>query len=52
MIEEEMNSGGTAVAEKKEYGGVQRVADETGYRVKTLVQISISGERSKVIRTR
>jgi adenine/guanine phosphoribosyltransferase-like PRPP-binding protein len=38
-------------AEKIEYGGVQRIADETGYRVKTLVKISVAGERSKVLKT-
>ena len=37
------------VAEKVEYGGVQRIAEETGYPVKTLVKISVSGERSEVI---
>ncbi len=37
------------VAEKVEYGGVQRIAEETGYQVKTLVKISVSGERSKVV---
>ena len=37
------------VAEKIEYAGVQRIYDETGYEVKTLVKISVSGERSKVI---
>ena len=40
------------VAEKIEYDGVQRIAKETGYQVKTLVKISIAGERSKVIQTR
>lgn len=40
------------VAEKLEYKGVQRIANETGYLVKTLLKISISGERSKVIQTR
>ncbi|MCK4901426.1 MAG: hypothetical protein KAS38_21770 [Anaerolineales bacterium] len=40
------------VAEKIEYYGVKRVAKETGYQVKTLVKISIAGERSKVIQTR
>ena len=39
------------VAEKIEYEGVQRIAKETGYQVKTLVKISIAGERSKVIQT-
>ena len=37
------------VAEKIEYGGVNRILNETGYAVKTLVKISVSGERSKVI---
>lgn len=37
------------VAEKIEYGGVQRIAEETGYPVKTLVKISVSGERSEVV---
>lgn len=37
------------VAEKIEYGGVQRIADKTGFRVKTLVKISVAGERSKVV---
>ncbi len=40
------------VAEKIEYYGVKRVAKETGYQVKTLVKISIAGERSKVFQTR
>jgi len=40
------------VAEKIEYYGVNRVAKETGYQVKTLVKISIARECSKVIRTR
>ena len=39
------------VAEKVEYDGVQRIAKETGFQVKTLVKISIAGERSKVIQT-
>lgn len=34
------------VAEKIEYYGVNRVAKETGYQVKTLVKISIAGECS------
>lgn len=38
------------VAEKVEYGGVSRVFNSTGKRVKTLVKVSISGDRSKVIR--
>jgi adenine phosphoribosyltransferase len=37
------------VAEKVDYGGVARIEHQTGYRVKTLVKISVSGERSKVI---
>lgn len=37
------------VAEKIEYGGVARVKAETGIAVKTLVRVSVSGERSKVI---
>lgn len=37
------------VAEKIEYRGVDRIRKETGYQVKTLLQISVSGERSKVI---
>jgi adenine/guanine phosphoribosyltransferase-like PRPP-binding protein len=37
------------VAEKIEYGGVKRILNETGHAVKTLVKISVSGERSKVI---
>ena len=38
------------VAEKVEYGGVQRIAEETGYQVKTLVKISVRGERSEVLK--
>lgn len=37
------------VAEKIEYGGVQRLLNETGYKVKTLVKISVARERSKVV---
>ncbi len=37
------------VAEKIDYGGVQRIARETGFQVKTLVKISVAGERSKVV---
>lgn len=37
------------VAEKIEYGGVHRVYEKTGYLVKTLIKISVSGERSSVI---
>ena len=39
------------VAEKIEYRGVKRIREETGYPVKTLLQILVSGERSKVIKT-
>lgn len=39
------------VAEKIEYEGVKRVAEETGYQVKSLLKISVAGERSKVIQT-
>ncbi|MBC8508290.1 MAG: adenine phosphoribosyltransferase [Chloroflexi bacterium] len=38
-----------SVAEKVDYAGVQRVENETGYRVKTLVKISVAGERSQVV---
>ena len=37
------------VAEKVEYGGVERIRKETGYQVKTLVKISVAGELSKVL---
>jgi adenine/guanine phosphoribosyltransferase-like PRPP-binding protein len=37
------------VAEKIEYQGVARIRQETGYSVKTLVKITVSGERSKVV---
>lgn len=37
------------VAEKIEYGGIERVAVQTGHQVKTLLQISVAGEKSKVI---
>ena len=37
------------VAEKIEYGGVEKIADKTGHHVKTLLQISVAGERSKVV---
>jgi adenine/guanine phosphoribosyltransferase-like PRPP-binding protein len=40
------------VAEKVEYRGVDRIRNETGYQVKTLLQISVSGERSKVIKAK
>lgn len=39
------------VAEKVEFGGVQRVFNLTGYTVKTLVKISVAGEFSKVLET-
>lgn len=38
-------------AEKVEYGGVQRIAKESGFQVKTLMRISVAGERSKVVQT-
>lgn len=37
------------VAEKIEYGGVARVRAETGIAVKTLVKISVAGEKSRVV---
>ena len=37
------------VAEKIEYGGGARVQAETGLAVKTLVKISVAGERSRVV---
>jgi len=37
------------VEEKIEYGGVARVQAETGLMVKTLVKISVAGERSRVV---
>jgi adenine/guanine phosphoribosyltransferase-like PRPP-binding protein len=37
------------VAEKIEYGGVEKIVDKTGYHVKTLLQISVAGECSKVV---
>jgi adenine/guanine phosphoribosyltransferase-like PRPP-binding protein len=40
------------VAEKIEYRGVDWIRNETGYQVKTLLQISVSGERSKVIKAK
>jgi adenine/guanine phosphoribosyltransferase-like PRPP-binding protein len=40
------------VAEKLEYGGVERIAEQTGYQIKTLLKVSVSGERSKVIQAR
>jgi adenine/guanine phosphoribosyltransferase-like PRPP-binding protein len=38
------------LAEKKEYGGVQRVFKETGVSVTTLIKISIAGNTSKVLK--
>ena len=40
------------VAEKIENGGVEKIIRETGYTVKTLLKVSTSGGRSKVIQTR
>jgi adenine phosphoribosyltransferase len=40
------------VAEKVEYGGVDKVAKGTGYKVKSLLKVSATGEKSKVIQTR
>jgi adenine/guanine phosphoribosyltransferase-like PRPP-binding protein len=40
------------VAEKLQYRGVERIAEETGYRIKTLLKVSVSGDRSKVIQAR
>lgn len=37
------------VAEKVEYRGVERIRKDTGYLVKTLLQVSVSGERSEVL---
>ncbi len=37
------------VAEKVEYGGVARVREETGYTVKSILKISVAGERSRVL---
>jgi adenine/guanine phosphoribosyltransferase-like PRPP-binding protein len=37
------------VAEKVEYGGVARVKEETGYTVKSILKVSVAGERSKVL---
>ncbi len=37
------------VAEKVEYRGVDRIKVETGYPVKTLLKVSVSGDRSKVL---
>lgn len=40
------------VAEKIEYGGIKKVAEDTGFRVKSLLKVSITGEKSEVIQTR
>lgn len=37
------------VAEKIEYGGVERVLKETGVKVKTLLQLDLSGTHAKVV---
>ncbi len=37
------------LAEKIEYNGVKKVKEATGVDVRTLIQISISGDRSKVV---
>jgi adenine/guanine phosphoribosyltransferase-like PRPP-binding protein len=37
------------VAEKVDYGGAVRVLTETGYRVKTLVKVSVEGTVSRVL---
>ena len=37
------------IAEKIEYGGVARVKAETGVEVKTLVRVSVAGERARVL---
>jgi len=37
------------LAEKVEYGGVERVRKETGIEVKTIVKVSVAGLRSKVL---
>lgn len=37
-----------AVADKAEYGGVERIKSETGLLVKTALTISVTGERSIV----
>ena len=38
------------VVEKVDYGGVQRIVNQTGIQIKTLVKVSVSGERSKVLK--
>jgi len=37
------------VAEKVDYSGVDRVKNETGFQIKTLVKVSVAGAKSKVI---
>lgn len=37
------------LAEKIEYGGAERVERETGYAVKSVVKLALSGERSSVV---
>ena len=37
------------VAEKVEYSGVQRVQDETGLQVKSLLRVTVAGKRSKLV---
>jgi len=37
------------VAEKNEYNGVARVKKETGFEVKSILKISVSGNKSKVL---
>ena len=37
------------LAEKVEYGGVERVKRETGIHVKTIVEVSVAGPRSEVL---
>jgi len=37
------------LAEKVEYGGVERVNKETGIEVKTIVKVSVAGPRSRVL---
>ena len=38
------------VVEKVDCGGVQRIVNQTGIQIKTLVKVSVSGERSKVLK--
>jgi len=37
------------LAEKVEYGGVERVTKETGVEIKTIVKVSVAGPRSRVL---